>query len=207
MPAKGAALASFVLFGLAFLASCLLLESVYLGPRRLAKSAADWSEVPCTIVDMGVAVRSLRANSGGSRSGSSGFEPFARYEYAVAGQVYLGEKFWPGNVLCNSPQEAEAALVGFEKGKPAVCYVDPRDPLRSVLVRDYFPGGGALLLVPFVLVLVTGGGMVGVPWAILHSERTRRRWRRTEDSGTDSLSAGPSDASPSRGGLESEKGV
>ncbi len=179
MSATGAAIGSFILFGLAFLASLLLLENVYLGPRRLARSAESWVAVPCTIVDIGVKVQSLPATSGGSRSGSAGYEPSVVYDYVVDGQSYQGNKFWFRNVLCNSREEAESALVGWEKGKPALCFADPKDPVHSVLNRGFSPGGGVLMLVPFAFTTITGLGMIGIPWAFWRSGRRRKQWRRS----------------------------
>jgi hypothetical protein len=181
MSVTGAAIGSFILFGLGFLTCLLMLESVYFGPRRLAREAADWITVPCTIVDVGVAVVSLPPVRGGSRSGSPGYEPSVVYDYVVDGQSYQGESFWFRNVFCNTREEALEALVGFEKGKPADCFVDPKNPTRSILVREFSPGGGVLMLVPFVLATITGLGMVGIPWAIWSSQHRRNRWRRPSD--------------------------
>jgi hypothetical protein len=119
--------------------------------------------------------------------------PTAVYDYVVDGQSYQGTRFWFRNVLCNSREEAESAMAGFEIGKSAFCLADPKNPARSVLIRDFSPGGGILMLIPFALTTITGFGMIALPWAFWKSGRRRNQWRRsTESASTSDLPSGSS---------------
>ncbi len=123
--------------------------------------ARSWRAVPCTILASGV-----KEHSG---SDGSTYSVEVRYEYEVDGRLYRGDRyrFLGGS---SSGYDGKAGIVaGLPVGSRQVCYVDPKDPSRSVFNRSF----GAWVLLGLIPVGLIGLGL----WGIVANVRRPKPWK------------------------------
>ena len=116
--------------------------------------ARQWTEIRCTIVSS--EVRQHRGDD------SDTYSVHIVYEYDVRGRMYRCDRYdFVGG--SSSGYEGKREIIRrYPPGKPAICYVNPRDPSDAVLERGFTP---MMLfgLLPLVLITVGAAGLV---WAV-----------------------------------------
>jgi hypothetical protein len=102
----------------------------YLEPARGAEAARGWTATDCRIVST---ERTLR--TGKRRHTKVGLEVV--YEYNVGGQSHRSSLYRFGGHV--EEPEITQAVTHFLSGQRAVCWVDPADPARAVLLQGFSP--------------------------------------------------------------------
>jgi nitrate reductase NapE component len=151
----------FVAVGVAVLVPMTLLPSI-----RLAISMA-WTETPCAIV--GSQLRSWSTDDGTS------YRADVLYQYSAGGREWLSNTthFFP--YINSGHTGARELLNRYPSGSSTTCWVDPRDPSRSVLERQPRPKH-LIGLLPLVFVLA-GLAVAGHGWKQKRARRAKERLR------------------------------
>lgn len=137
-------------------AGAAFLWLLFLRPLARSRAAeATWEKVPCTIVYSGVAEH---PGSGSKNGPTYGMDVV--YSYAVGGRHYLSNQFDFFNASSSGRAGKLALARQYPRGRKAVCYVNPADPLDAVLQPN--PGNHAWwAAIPGVFVLIGLGGFFG----------------------------------------------
>lgn len=154
-------------FGLFFLVGAGLFYYIFVRPVGLIVAARSWQETPCTIVSSRVAES--------SDSDGSTYRVDITFSYTADGVERQSSRydFMEGS---SSGYDGKKAVVDrYPPGSRAICYVDPEDPGRAVLNRDF----SAIYLIglfPLLFLFAGLGGLVwAVPWSSLRSGRAKPR--------------------------------
>lgn len=105
--------------------------------KRMKKAIQSWPQTQGEILSADI--RRCR-NIYSSLSGPIWFEPCFIYRYAVAGRAYVGKRFdFFADTTAFRRHVAEAIIAERPVGAKVPVYYDPRDPGRSVLLRQPLP--------------------------------------------------------------------
>jgi len=124
--------------------------------RTLA--SASWEERPCTIVRS--TLRSWSTDDGTS------YRPDVLYEYSADGRDWRSNRVTFFSALSTGRAEARAVRDRYKAGSRSTAWIDPDDPTRSVLEREFRPRF-MLGLLP-LLFLFVGAALMRFGWKQLH---------------------------------------
>lgn len=128
-----------------------------------AHQAMEWPTAPGTVVVS--TTYPCRKNAG--------FEPEIRYEYAIAGRRYVGERIAFGPASCTSRQQAEDIAARYPAGHVTVWF-DPDQPEKAALrVGDVEDGTRSSIYWSTTVCVVT---LLLAIWCVRVAARTERRW-------------------------------
>jgi len=149
-------------FGLLFIAigGAVFVPMALVPSIRLAASTT-WQATPCTIV--GSAMRSWSTDDGTS------YRADVLYEYQVRDRIWRSNRVEFFGFLSTGYADAREILDRYPGGSSASCWVNPRDPSKSVLDRQ-FRLKHLLGLIPLVFVLAG--------WAIAYHGWKKMRVRK-----------------------------
>jgi hypothetical protein len=139
-------------FGVFFLAGAGVLWWLMLGPLYKISKAQSWESTPCTVVSSQL----------GSQSDSDGstYRVEVLYRYAYGGREYESSRYDFETAYSSGSAPKQAIVDRFVAGEACTCFVDPAEPARSVLNRDFHKSYWAGLVgLPFLLV-----GLFGLLW-------------------------------------------
>ena len=148
----------FIVIGGAAFVPMALLPSI-----RLATSSA-WKATPCTIV--GSSLRSWSTDDGTS------YRADVLYEYRVGDHLWRSNRVEYFGFLSTGYDEAREILGRYPERSSATCWVNPRDPSKSVLERQFRPKH-LLGLIPLVFILAG--------WAVANHGWKKMRVRRAAE--------------------------
>lgn len=136
----------FLLFGLGF---------GYLIGRDIVQEFETyrWKEITCEIIDSQVVVD--------EKKDTSPYSPAIQYRYTEQGQQQTSARVTRKEEGFTYYDEAYEVVVNYPANSSRPCYVDPKDPSMSILVRR---GPWAMLLAmcfPLIFILVGIGGIYG----------------------------------------------
>jgi hypothetical protein len=145
----------FVAVGFAVLVPMTLVPSI-----RLAASMT-WTATPCTIISS--QLRSWSTDDGTSHRAD------VLYEYSAGGRAWRSNRadFFP--FIDTGYSSAKELLNRYPSGSDATCWVDPRNPSRSILERRMGPKH-LLGLIPLLFVLA-GGAVARHGWKQMRARR------------------------------------
>jgi hypothetical protein len=152
-----------IALGLLFVAvggSLFLAIGVIPGIRLLR--ATSWLETPCTIVSS--TVRSHSSDDGTTYSVD------ILFCYDVDGVTYQSNRYDFANFSSSGADSKREIVNRYPAGSASVCFVDPDDPTRAVLVRDFRP---AYLVGLFPLLFLVAGAAV-TRWGFRQRDRASR---------------------------------
>ncbi len=138
--------------------------------------AASWLETPCTIVSS--TVRSHSTDDGTTHR----VDILFRYE--VDGVSYNSNRYDFANFSSSGYASKREIVDGYPEGSESVCFVDPDDPTRVVLVRDFRPA----YLVGLLPLLFLIAGAAVARWGINIRNRTAKPWTTPEATGAEAVS-------------------
>ena len=125
---------------------------LFLHPGLELRKSANWREVPCVIT-------SSQVESHSDGDGTT-YSVAITYDYSVDGEKHIGTRYNFATGSSSSRDWRQRAVKGNPRGKKTVCFVNPNDPLDSVLVRemgsDWWFG-----FIPGIFLLVGIGMLVG----------------------------------------------
>jgi len=152
-------------FGLLFIAigGGVFVPMALVPSIRLAASTT-WQATPCTIV--GSTMRSWSTDDGTS------YRADVLYEYQVGNRIWRSNRVEFYGFLSTGYADAREILDRYPDRSPASCWVNPRDPSKSVLDR-HFRLKHLLGLIPLVFVLAG--------WAIAHHGWKKMRVRKATE--------------------------
>jgi hypothetical protein len=152
-------------FGLLFIAigGGVFVPMALVPSIRLAASTT-WQATPCTIV--GSTMRSWSTDDGTS------YRADVLYEYQVGNRIWRSNRVEFYGFLSTGYADAREILDRYPDRSPASCWVNPRDPSKSVLDR-HFRRKHLLGLIPLVFVLAG--------WAIAHHGWKKMRVRKATE--------------------------
>ncbi len=146
----GGAKGAFLIFLLFFVVGAGIGYPLLYQPWKKYLSARHWTERPCTILESKI----IR------HSGDDGdtYSLDILYQYEFQNQVYKSNHYWLMNFSSSGYARKAAIVEQYPPGGQAACYVNPKDPMDSVLKREW---GKAMLigLMPMLFMLV---GLLGM---------------------------------------------
>jgi hypothetical protein len=152
-------------FGLLFVAiGGAVFVPMALVPSIRLITSMTWAATPCTIVSTNM--RSWSTDDGTS------YRADVLYLYTAEGREWRSNRVQFFSFLSSGYSDAKAVLSRYPKGSAATCWVDPRNPAKSVLDRQLRPKH-LLGLIPLVFVLAG--------WAIAHHGRKKMRARQARE--------------------------
>jgi hypothetical protein len=129
---------------------------MWLRPWLDTRASTNWIEKPCVIRSSG-----LKTHSGGD--GGPTYSIDITYAYVIDGEEFIGTRYDFTNSTSSSRGWRKRVVDAYPPGRKTVCYVNPDDPLDSVLLREMSSDAWfGLLGGVFVLVgvgLFIGGGV------------------------------------------------
>ncbi len=146
-------------------------------PALRTLESMGWETRPCTIVRS--TVRSWSTDDGTSYRGD------VLYEYSAHGRTWRSNRVTFFSALSSGRAEARAMRDRYPSGADLVAWVDPENPARSVLERE-FRLKYLLGLLP-LLFLIAGAALVRSGWKKLH-DGEKRTLQTTRD---ETRSTGP----------------
>ena len=163
-------------FGLLFVAigSAVFVPMTLLPSIRIAVSMT-WEATPCTIVS--TSMRSWSTDDGTS------YRADVLYVYRAAGKEWRSNRFDYFSFLTTGYADARAVLDRHPEGSSTTCWIDPGNPNRSVLERQFRPKH-LLGLIPLVFV-IAGAAIANHGRKKLNSQRPPEGIAVEEDSGAD----------------------
>lgn len=144
-------------FGLFFLVGAALFYFLFIRPVGLIVAARSWQETPCTIVSSQV----------GEHSDSDGttYSVDITFAYEVDGAEMRSSDYDFSKGSSSGYDRKKAVVDRYPPGSRAVCYVDPENPRRAVINRN-FSAGYLIGLFPLLFLFAGLGGLIwAVPWA------------------------------------------
>ncbi len=149
-------------FGLLFAAigGAVFVPMALVPSIRLA-TATTWKATPCTIASS--SMRSWSTDDGTSYGAD------VLYEYQAGDHVWRSNRVSFFSFLSSGHAEARATLDQYPERSSATCWVDPRDPSRSVLERTFRPKH-LLGLIPLVFILA-GSAVANHGWKQMRMRR------------------------------------
>ena len=144
-------------FGLFFLVGAALFYYLFIRPVGLIVAARSWRETPCTIVSSQVGEH--------SDSDGSTYSVDITFAYTVDGVDRQSSSYDFSKGSSSGYDGKKAVVDRYPAGSRAVCYVDPEDPERAVIDRD-FSAGYLIGLFPLLFLFAGLGGLIwAVPWS------------------------------------------
>jgi hypothetical protein len=137
-------------FGIFFCAGAAVLWWLMLGPLYKISKARTWESTPCTVVSSQL----------GSQSGDDGttYRVEILYRYTYGGREYESSRYDFETAFSSGSAPKQAIVDLYSPGQACTCFVDPHEPARSVLNRDFHKSYWAGLFgLPFLLVGLFGG--------------------------------------------------
>jgi hypothetical protein len=118
------------LFGMVFMAVGLVATwFISIAPSLRAREARAWTEVPCRIEE--ASVKSSRGSKGGTN-----YRIHVVYTYEVGGQRFTGDRYNFSTGSSSSRDWREKAVDELRANPSPVCFVNPDDPLDSVIMPE-----------------------------------------------------------------------
>lgn len=151
-----------LLFGFPFLAAGLFVSWIYFSGLVDWWAAQTWVETPCRIVEA-----ELKKSSGDGTT----YEAKGKYVYRWEGREYESDRIslvGSGDNVSGYHKRVHRQMkrARQEREGAALCYVNPRNPKKSVMVRDLRPEQMAFLSIFCLLFPLVGAGvMYGGLWA------------------------------------------
>lgn len=127
-------------------------------PALRFTQSMTWEATPCTVV--GSTIRSWSTDDGRA------YRPDILYEYEAGGRIWRSNRVDFFSALSSSRDGARSVRDRYPTGASETCWIDPDDPTKSVLDREFRPKN-LLGLVPLVFFFA---GL-----ALLHHGRRMRR--------------------------------
>ena len=151
-------------FGLLFISiGGAVFVPMALVPSIRFAASTTWQATPCTIV--GSTMRSWSTDDGTS------YRADVLYEYEVGDRIWRSNRVEFFGFLSTGYDEAQEILSRYPDHSSATCWVDPRDPSRSVLERQFRPKQ-LLGLIPLVFILAG--------WAVANHGWKQMRVRKAD---------------------------
>jgi hypothetical protein len=142
--------------------------------------ATSWLETPCTIVSS--TVRSHATDDGTT------YRVDILFRYEIDGVAYRSNRHDFVNFSSSGFESKREIVDRYPEGSESVCFVDPEDPTRAVLVREFRP---AYLVGLFPLLFLVAGAAV-TRWGLRQRFRASRRRSTTLPIGAEpGLTDGP----------------
>lgn len=140
-------------FGIFFTVGMIAFVSLFYDAWSAYRSSLAWVETPCTIEETWISQR--RGEDGPT------YRAVAFYRYSYGGRERRADAIYPGNDATHTgSKKGQRQLVSrFEPGTQTVCYVDPNDPARACLLRE-FPSWRYLTLFTLLFVLIGASGLL-----------------------------------------------
>ena len=126
--------------------------------------AASWLEAPCTIVSS--TVRSHSTDDGTT------YRVDILFRYEVDGVSFHSNRYDFVSFSSSGAESKREIVDRYAEGSETVCFVDPDDPTRAVLVRDFRP---AYLVGLFPLIFLVVGAAVA-RWGFNVRNRAPKPW-------------------------------
>jgi hypothetical protein len=144
-----------MVFGLVFAGAGVAVGFQSFSSLRQYRAASAWVETPAVVTASDV--RSHRGDD------STTYRPYIAYAYTVDGQDYEGDRYDFWNVS-SSGYDGKAAIVrAHPVGREIRIFVDPANPVESVINRQ--AGWGILFPTLFPLIFIVVGSAVFVAGA------------------------------------------
>ncbi|MBL0927464.1 MAG: DUF3592 domain-containing protein [Phycisphaerales bacterium] len=148
--ALGAAFASVVILVVVATPISLVVAGTWMAAAQ-HRRMTTYVPAPCEIIESRVATS--RTSKGGTK-----YRPRISYRYDSPAGPRVGSEVLPGSATAWTRRQAEACVAQYSVGSATECYVDPADPGRSFLIREYqFPPYLLVMIGGAVLMLVAGG--------------------------------------------------
>ena len=93
--------------------------------------STGWTETPCTVIRS--SIRSWSTDDGTS------YRPDVLYEYQAGGRSWRSNRATFFSALSSGYDNARAVVGRYPDASTGACWVDPGNPGRSVLERDFRP--------------------------------------------------------------------
>ena len=163
-----------VLFGLPFLAGGLVASVFYFSGLIDWWSARTWVETPCRIV-----ASELKVSTGDD---STSYEANGRYVYEWKGRKYESSRVSlvkGGDNIGDYQQRVHGEMNRAlrEREGAALCYVNPRDPTESVLMRELRIFQMAFFTIFCLLFPLVGAGVMVGGWWTSRSASAEKKLR------------------------------
>lgn len=137
-------------FGVFFLAGAGVLWWLMLGPLYKISRARSWETTPCTVVSSQLGMQ--------SDSDGTTYRAEVLYRYVYGGREYESSRYDFETAYSSGSAPKQAIVDRFAAGAACTCFVDPAEPARAVLNRDFHRSYWAGLVgLPFLLVGLFGG--------------------------------------------------
>ena len=143
-------------FGLFFVVGAALFYFMFIRPVGLIVEARSWRETPCTIVSSAV------AESYDSEDGGTTYKVDITFAYPADGGERQSNRYDFMDAYSSGYDGKKAVVDRYPPGSRAICYVDPEDPKRAVLNRDF----SAIYLIGLFPLLFLFAGLGGLIWAV-----------------------------------------
>ncbi len=161
--AKGKAHKIALVLGLIFtLVGGALFLFLFALPAINQARSISWTETPCTVIDS--TVRSWSTDDGTS------YRPDVLYEYQAGGLSWRSNRIDFFSALSSGYDNARDVVGRYPDGSTGTCWVDPGNPSRSVLERDFRPMH-LLGLIPLFFFLA-GAALTRWAWIQLRTKKT-----------------------------------
>jgi hypothetical protein len=102
---------------------------MWLGPWLELRQSASWLEVPCVVQTSGIKTHD-------SSEGGPTYSIEMTYRYVVDGDEFIGTRYNFTTSSSNARAWRERVVAAYPPGRSTICYVNPKDPLDSVIVRE-----------------------------------------------------------------------
>jgi hypothetical protein len=124
-------------------------------PLLQAQSAKSWDEVPCKI-------RTAYVDSHKGSKGGRTYSIKVSYSYSVDGRQYVGDRYNFSTGSSSGREWRDRAVDALTAQTDPVCYVNPAEPMESVLVREI--GNEAWFgLIPLIFLVVGAALFMAAP--------------------------------------------
>ena len=143
---------AFAVFGL--IVALVFLYIFGIRPMNRYLSARGWAEVPCTI-------NHSQIHEIHGQKGSVSYLAEINYKYQIDGTEYSSGSVSLWEIATPSEQGQQKILDRYPTGQQSVCYVNPKDPVDSVLIRD-FKKTTLIGLIPLAISLLLVYQIIGV---------------------------------------------
>jgi hypothetical protein len=117
----------------------------------------DFIETTATVLE-------TRIDESSDNDGRRVYRPAVHIRYSVAGQPYDVWTYDVTRAYSSGREDKQAAIDRLEVGHEYLCWYDPLNPARSVLVRGYSWWFWPLALVPIGFMLIGGVGLAYTLW-------------------------------------------
>ena len=147
-------------FSIFFFAGLAIGYYLILGAFMDYMNSDSWVETPCEVI-------SSRVVESHDDDGTT-YRPEIVYKYTYQGKNYESKRYDFFEVSSSGRSSKQKVVRDHPPGKKTVCYVDPTDPQKAVINRD-FSWSILIVLLPLIFMAVGGGGIY---WGIVTLTRT-----------------------------------